>query len=164
RMFAASSEPSAEPAPIREWISSMKMITSSEPVSSEMIPFRRSSNWPRYLVPATMSERSRARILFPSRFGGTCASTMRLASASTKAEQDVLGADVGVEQALGRLLSVGEDPLGLLAEGDLDRRGDLLPRGTLLLELGLQEIHGDVRAGKQLPRDLLPFLQEAEED
>ena len=38
-MFAASSEPSAEPAPISEWISSMKIITSSEEVSSEMIPF-----------------------------------------------------------------------------------------------------------------------------
>jgi hypothetical protein len=28
RMFAASSDPSAEPAPIREWISSMKMMMS----------------------------------------------------------------------------------------------------------------------------------------
>ena len=28
RMFAASSEPSAEPAPISEWISSMKMMRS----------------------------------------------------------------------------------------------------------------------------------------
>ena len=64
RMLAASSEPSAEPAPISEWISSMKMMRSGFSRSSRMIPFSRSSNWPRYFVPATMSERSRARIFF----------------------------------------------------------------------------------------------------
>ena len=63
-MFAASSEPSAEPAPISEWISSMKMMRSGFSRSSRMIPFRRSSNWPRYFVPATISERSSARIFF----------------------------------------------------------------------------------------------------
>ena len=34
RMLAASSEPSAEPAPISEWISSMKMIRSLFSLSS----------------------------------------------------------------------------------------------------------------------------------
>ena len=62
RMLAASSEPSAEPAPISEWISSMKMMRSGFSRSSLMIPFSRSSNWPRYFVPATISERSSARI------------------------------------------------------------------------------------------------------
>jgi len=83
RMFAASSEPSAEPAPISEWISSMNMITSSEEVSSEMMPFRRSSNCPRYFVPATTRERSRARMRLLSSEGGTSPSTMRVASPST---------------------------------------------------------------------------------
>ena len=83
RMFAASSEPSAEPAPIREWISSMKMIRSGFSRSSRMIPFRRSSNWPRYFVPATMSERSRARIFFEARNMGTAPSTIRVARPST---------------------------------------------------------------------------------
>jgi hypothetical protein len=61
KMFAASSEPSAEPAPISEWISSMKTISSGS-LSSFKIPLSRSSNWPRYLVPATISDRSRATI------------------------------------------------------------------------------------------------------
>ena len=51
RMFAASSEPSAEPAPISEWISSMKTMRSWFSFSSLRIPLRRSSNWPRYFVP-----------------------------------------------------------------------------------------------------------------
>ena len=45
----------------------MKMMRSGFSRSSRMIPFRRSSNWPRYFVPATMSERSSARIFFCAR-------------------------------------------------------------------------------------------------
>ena len=60
RMLAASSEPSAEPAPISEWISSMKTMISLFSLSSLRIPLSRSSNWPRYLVPATISDRSSA--------------------------------------------------------------------------------------------------------
>ena len=71
RMFAASSEPSADPAPIREWISSMKTMRSSLSVSSLRMPLRRSSNWPRYFVPATTSERSSAMIRFCARKTGT---------------------------------------------------------------------------------------------
>ena len=71
RMLAASSEPSAEPAPMREWISSMKMMRSWFSWSSLRIPFSRSSNWPRYFVPATMSDRSSARIFLFARKSGT---------------------------------------------------------------------------------------------
>ena len=85
RMFAASSEPSAEPAPMSEWISSMKMMRSWFSFSSLRMPFRRSSNWPRYFVPATMSERSRARIFRCARNSGTPPSTMRCARPSTMA-------------------------------------------------------------------------------
>ena len=85
RMLAASSEPSAEPAPISEWISSMKTISSRASLSSFKIPFRRSSNWPRYLVPATISDRSRAMIRLLARKIGTLPSTMRSARPSTMA-------------------------------------------------------------------------------
>jgi hypothetical protein len=67
RMLAASSEPSAEPAPTRVCSSSMKMMMLWLSVSSRMIVFRRSSNWPRYFVPATISEMSRARMRFSAR-------------------------------------------------------------------------------------------------
>ena len=70
----------------------------------------------------------------------------------------------GCRSALGLLLGVRQNALRLLAERDLDRRGDLLAGRSLLLELGLEEIDGDVRAREQLTRDLLAFLQEAEED
>ena len=67
RMLAASSEPSAEPAPTSVCSSSMKMMMLWLSVSSRMIVFSRSSNWPRYLVPATISEMSRARMRFSAR-------------------------------------------------------------------------------------------------
>ena len=53
RMEAASMEPSAEPAPMMVWISSMKRMASSRLSTSAMTFFRRSSNSPRYLEPAT---------------------------------------------------------------------------------------------------------------
>src|SRR5262245_36071605 len=69
-----------------------------------------------------------------------------------------------MEQAFGLLLGVGQNALGLLAERDLDGGGDLLARGTLLLELGLHELDGYVRAREQLACDLLALLQQSEED
>ena len=48
KMAAASMEPSAEPAPMMVWISSMKRITSPSSCTSLMHFFRRSSNSPRY--------------------------------------------------------------------------------------------------------------------
>src|SRR6266478_1492652 len=38
------------------------MMEFCDSISSFMMVFRRSSNWPRYFVPATISERSRARM------------------------------------------------------------------------------------------------------
>ena len=61
----------------------MKRITSLAETSSWMIPLSRSSNCPRYLVPATTSDRSRARIRLPAIVGGTSPSTIRQASPST---------------------------------------------------------------------------------
>ena len=62
RMLAASREPSALPAPTRVWISSTKRMTDPSSATSLRMPLSRSSNWPRYLVPAMTRERSRARI------------------------------------------------------------------------------------------------------
>ncbi len=51
RMFAASSEPSADPAPTSVCSSSMNTMMFGFSVSSFMIALSRSSNWPRYFVP-----------------------------------------------------------------------------------------------------------------
>ena len=53
RMFAASIEPSALPAPTMVCISSMKTITLGLFFSSLLMERMRSSNCPRYFVPAT---------------------------------------------------------------------------------------------------------------
>ncbi len=60
RMLAASRLPSAAPVPMRLWISSMKSTTEGSLLASAMMDFSRSSNWPRYLVPATTRLRSSA--------------------------------------------------------------------------------------------------------
>src|SRR5437870_6522891 len=51
-MFEASIAPSAAPAPIRVWSSSRKSTTFSDWRISFMTALSRSSNWPRYFVPA----------------------------------------------------------------------------------------------------------------
>jgi len=49
-------------------------------INSFMMVLRRSSNWPRYFVPATMSERSRRKgCRLSARKGGTSPSDMRCA-------------------------------------------------------------------------------------
>ena len=57
-MFEASIVPSAEPAPTMVCNSSMNRMTFFERRISSMTALMRSSNWPRYFVPATMSARS----------------------------------------------------------------------------------------------------------
>ena len=52
RIFAASIAPSAAPAPISIWISSMNKTTSFAVEASSMQAFRRSSKSPRYFAPA----------------------------------------------------------------------------------------------------------------
>ena len=84
-MLAASSEPSADPAPTSVCSSSMKMMAFWFSISSFMMVFSRSSNWPRYFVPATISERSSARMRLSARNDGTSPSAMRCASPSTMA-------------------------------------------------------------------------------
>ena len=57
-MFDASIAPSAEPAPTIVCSSSMKRITFLERRISSITALMRSSNWPRYFVPATINARS----------------------------------------------------------------------------------------------------------
>ena len=58
-MLAASIEPGVEPAPISVWISSMKITTSGFCSISLIRARMRSSNCPRYFVPATTAAMSR---------------------------------------------------------------------------------------------------------
>jgi hypothetical protein len=66
-MLAASSEPSADPAPTSVCSSSMKTMEFWLSINSFMMVLSRSSNWPRYLVPATIRERSSDRMRLSAR-------------------------------------------------------------------------------------------------
>src|SRR5260370_16756064 len=81
RILAASSEPSAAPAPTSVCSSSIKMMAFWFSISSFMMVLRRSSNWPRYLVPATIKDRSSARIRLSERKEGTSPSANALGQA-----------------------------------------------------------------------------------
>ena len=83
-IWPASMAPSAAPAPTIVCSSSMKVtISPSASVISWSTAFRRSSNSPRYLAPATMEPRSSATTRLPFSPSGTSPSMMRLASPST---------------------------------------------------------------------------------
>ncbi|MNI55842.1 hypothetical protein D3C73_1108170 [compost metagenome] len=74
------------PAPTTVWISSMNVtIWPLEFLISSRTAFKRSSNSPRYLAPATMDARSKAISVLPRRLSGTSPATMRWARPSTTA-------------------------------------------------------------------------------
>ena len=85
KMFAASSEPSAAPAPMSVCISSMKRITLPLFMTSSMMPFKRSSNSPRYFAPATSPAIGRDTMRFCCRRRGTAPVAMRAARPSATA-------------------------------------------------------------------------------
>ena len=85
RMLAASIAPSAAPAPTRVWSSSMKRTTSRDWRISSRIFLSRSSNSPRYLVPATSPPMSRVSTRLPISDSGMLPSTMAWASPSAMA-------------------------------------------------------------------------------
>ena len=70
-MFAASTAPSALPAPTKVCTSSMKRTVSSEFFASSIIFLIRSSKSPRYFVPATIPVRSNESIRLLARSSGT---------------------------------------------------------------------------------------------
>ena len=84
RMLAASTEEPAEPAPTSMWNSSMKTIAPLA-LSSSITRLRRSSNCPRYIVPATREPTSNWSTFFLSSSAGTSPSMMRCARPSTMA-------------------------------------------------------------------------------
>ena len=85
KMLDASRAPSAPPAPMMVWISSMNSRTSPSSFSSWRTFLILSSNSPRYLEPATIPERSRVTTRFPAMVSGTFPATIIWASPSTTA-------------------------------------------------------------------------------
>ena len=85
RMLAASIAPSAAPAPTSVCSSSMNRTASFVLRSSSMIFLSRSSNSPRYFVPATSEPMSRVRTRLFSRMSGTSPATIRWARPSAMA-------------------------------------------------------------------------------
>ncbi len=83
-ILPASIAPSALPAPTMVWISSMKtMVWPSSLATSLSTAFRRSSNSPRYLAPASRPAMSSTSTRLFFRLSGTSPLTMRCASPST---------------------------------------------------------------------------------
>ena len=85
RMFAASIAPSAAPAPTSVWSSSMNRTASFVLRSSSMIFLSRSSNSPRYFVPATSEPMSSVRTRLLRRISGTSPAMIRWARPSAMA-------------------------------------------------------------------------------
>ncbi len=85
-MLEASIDPSDAPAPTSVWISSIKRtILPSDRSISFKIFLRRSSNSPRYFVPAISEPRSRETSSLSLRDSGTSPCDMRMARPSTMA-------------------------------------------------------------------------------
>ena len=70
-ILAASTAPSAAPAPTRVWISSITTIIALSFWASSTIRFNLSSNSPLYFVPARIEPRSKDIIKLPSKKSGT---------------------------------------------------------------------------------------------
>ena len=84
-ILEASSEPDAPPAPTMVWSSSMNKITSGDFSNSFITAFIRSSNWPRYFVPATNEAKSSVTTRFPNNTRDTFFWTIRKARPSAMA-------------------------------------------------------------------------------
>ena len=93
-MFAASIDPAADPAPTIVWISSIKRIMFGFLVSSFRRALIRSSNCPRYFVPATTEAMSRLTTRLSNSTRETFRSTMRCANPSTMADLPTPGSPI----------------------------------------------------------------------
>src|SRR5207247_762187 len=132
-MLDASMDPSAAPAPTRVCSSSMKMMMLPAWTISFITTLRRSSNWPRYLVPATREPRSSAmpRRALPKERDGQLAGSQEIGPEAPEnlpadafllteqAQQEMLAADVVMAQRPGLFDRVLDDFLHPRAEGDL---------------------------------------------
>ena len=95
-MLAASMEPAAEPAPTMVCISSMNRMTSGCFFTSVRMARIRSSNCPRYLVPATTAVMSSEMMRLPNKARETRFSTMRSASPSAMADFPTPGSPIRI--------------------------------------------------------------------
>ena len=127
--------PSAPPAPTSVCSSSMKRMTFLACGTSFMTALMRSSNWPRYLVPATIMARSRMTMrAVVGRISGTLPSTIVLGQAL----DDGGLADAGLAEQHGVVL-------GAAAE-DLDDALDLVCAADDRVELAFAGQLGQVAA------------------
>src|ERR1039457_5113586 len=106
RMFAASIAPSAAPAPTSVCNSSMKRITSREARISSRIFLRRSSNSPRYLVPATSAPMSSVSTRLPISDSGMLPRMICCASPSAMAVLPTPGSPMSAGLFLVRRLRI----------------------------------------------------------
>ena len=105
-MFAASTAPSAAPAPTIVCSSSMKrMVRPSDALISASTAFSRSSNSPRYLEPARSAPTSSAHTRRPRRLSGTSPEAIRWARPSTIAVLPTPGSPISTGLFLVRRLS-----------------------------------------------------------
>ena len=105
-MLAASMVPGAEPAPTMVCISSMKRMTLGFFCSSLMMERMRSSNWPRYFVPATTPAMSSIITRLSNNTRETFFSLMRRASPSTMADLPTPGSPISTGLFFLRLLKI----------------------------------------------------------
>ena len=118
RMLAASIAPSAAPAPTSVCSSSMKRTASLVLRSSSMIFLSRSSNSPRYLVPATSEPMSSVRTRLLSRMSGTSPATIRWARPSAMAVLPTPGSPIRAGLFFVLRAEDLDDPLDLLLAAD----------------------------------------------
>ena len=187
-MFEASMAPSAAPAPISVCSSSRNRMTFSDCRISFITDFSRSSNWPRYLVPATRAPRSSWRSRLPISTSGTSWLMIFWARPSTIAVLPTPGSPIRTGLFLVRRREDLDDALdlGLAADhrielalaGELGQvAGELVehrglatllrPRVVLVAEQCQGLLPHLVQPGAQglqyLGRDRLAFLHDAEE-
>jgi len=78
-------------------------------------------------------------------------------------EQDVLGADVVVEHPLRLLGGMGEDPLALARERDLEGRRDLLAAGGAALHVLPDLVHREAALREEAGGEPLALADEAQQ-
>ncbi len=106
KILAASIAPSEAPAPTNVWISSMKIIISSCFCTSSMAFFKRSSNSPRYLAPASMALILKEIIRLLRKISGTLPVTIRCARPSAMAVLPTPGSPINTGLFLVRRLKI----------------------------------------------------------
>ena len=105
-IFAASIDPGVDPAPMSVCISSMKIITSGLCSISFISARIRSSNCPRYFVPATTPVKSSITTRLLKRIGDVRRFTISCASPSTIALLPTPGSPMSIGLFFLRLLSI----------------------------------------------------------